>query len=195
MGWWTLSFRFVQIFYLLGVMSSIIIYTFLIFANRIKLEDEQLYLEYIEQYKELNGINSTPPYSQSEIVFASMMLKTIILAALPVTLLIYRSRLTTLQAFILLKLHQGGRNNVRGVAYNKCYQFLDVLFCLSRLRKLNYVEYIVFRNKNRGNREMWSENAQIIVLSVWFGLEFYYDDFEQFFIINYYLMLLLLLNF
>ena len=42
-------------------------------------------------------------YSQSEIVFASTMLKITVVAALPVTYLIYRSRFTTLTAFKLLK--------------------------------------------------------------------------------------------
>ena len=48
MGWWTLTFRFVQIFYLLGVMISIIIYTAIIFLSRLKFEEAELYTEYVK---------------------------------------------------------------------------------------------------------------------------------------------------
>jgi len=120
MSWWTLTFRFAQIFYLLGVMIAIICYTFFIFFNKIEIDGADLYAEYVEQYKKTNGEegDEEPAYSQSEIVFASTLLKIVVVAALPVTFLIYLSRLTTLPAFVILKLHEGGRT---GVAYNKCY--------------------------------------------------------------------------
>lgn len=60
---------------------------------------------------------------------------------------------------------------------------------------MNYAEYILFRNKNRARRELWAETGQIIVMSVWFGMAFYYQEFEEFFIVEDYMALLLLMNF
>ena len=48
MSWWILTFRFVQIFYLLGVMISIIIYSGIIFFKKIGLDGADLYKEYKE---------------------------------------------------------------------------------------------------------------------------------------------------
>lgn len=192
MSWWTLIFRFAQVFYLLGVMIAIIFYSFVIFFNKIEIDGAELYEEYVKQYKEANpDENDKPAYSQNEIVFASILLKCIVVAALPVTYLIYLSRLTTLHAFVILKLHEGGRS---GVAYNKCFQFLDKLFCLTRLSRLDYIEFINFRNKMRGRREVWAETAQFVVLTAWLGMNIYYSDFKEFFIVADYLALLLFLS-
>ena len=109
MSWWTLTFRFVQIFYLIGAMVAILLYSGIIFFKKIELDGEELYKDYVEQYRKYHDEGDEPAYSQNEIVLASALLKVVVVAALPVAFLIYRSRLTTLPAFKLLKLHQRGR--------------------------------------------------------------------------------------
>ena len=60
-------------------------------------------------------------------------------------ILIYRSRLLTLEAFKQIKMHQGRR---QGVAYSSTINFLNFIMIEPSLRKRNYIEYIVY-SKNR----------------------------------------------
>lgn len=75
--------------------------------------------------------DAQPVYSKSEIKSTIIGLKISIFAVLIAVILIYRSRLVTLRALVIVKKHQGTRD---GVAYNKCIQLCDFIFCLSRMR-------------------------------------------------------------
>ena len=47
----------------------------------------------------------------------------------------------------------------------------------------------------RARREVWAETAQFVVMTVWLGMNIYYSDFTEFFIVADYLALLLFLTF
>ena len=61
--------------------------------------------------------------------------------------------------------------------------------------RLEYDEFITYRNKHRSRREVVAESAQFVVMSVWLGMQIYYSEFDEFFIVGDYLALLLLLTF
>ena len=146
MGHWVAILRFIQVGYLLIVTILIFFYTGMIAFSKLDLGDDELYQEYLEDFRLNNAAGVEPTYSKHEIVFTNYFIKFLVIAVLPASVLIYRSRLLTLQAFVTLKKHQGNR---QGLAYNRCLQQLDKLFCLSRLQKKNYIQYIMYKNKNR----------------------------------------------
>ena len=115
-----------------------------------------------------------------------------VIGVLPASLMIYFSRLLTLQAFLMLKKHQGGR---KGVAYNRCIQQLDKLFFLSRLRKLNYIEFLLFRTKNRSTREKWGDTAAITIICVLLFIQFYFNEISAFIVEPIYLIFIMSLVF
>ena len=82
-----------------------------------------------------------------------------------------------------------------GVAYNRCLQSLDYIFCCSRLRKKNYIEYIVFVRKYSGSRSKGAEKASIWILCIWFFIQFYYKDLHDLLLTPMYLVQILMLLF
>mmetsp|Transcript_15920 Transcript_15920/g.20106 ORF Transcript_15920/g.20106 Transcript_15920/m.20106 type:complete len:89 (+) Transcript_15920:968-1234(+) len=84
----------------------------------------------------------TNVYSKKEIFFIFYLVKGLIIAVIPAAILIYRSRLLSLHAFVEIKKHSGRR---QGIAYNKCLQVMDAMFCLTRLREKSYIEFIMYR--------------------------------------------------
>lgn len=146
MGRWVQFFNFIQVFYLLASMVSLLGSTVFIFIDKFSYTEQELY----ESYQKNSQLQEPDiEYSQAEIYFASYVLKASVLAVFPAAILIYRSRLLQLQAFTTLKKHQGARE---GVAYNQCLSLLDYVFCLSRLRKKPYIEYIVFKKRFGASR-------------------------------------------
>ena len=90
----------------------------------------------------------------------------VIIAILPSACLIYRSRLLSMVAFKSIKMHQGHRE---GVAYSRWIEVLNYLFIVSHLRKLNYIDYITFKNRNKYAYERLGEfSAALIILLVLF---------------------------
>ena len=120
MGEWNKIFRFIQIFTMLSLMISLIYFTIRILGSRISLDADELYEEYKENLKETieeYGEASQHEYTRSEVHFTTWLVKLMILAVTPASILIYRSRILSLHAFLTVKQHQGLR---RGVAYNRC---------------------------------------------------------------------------
>jgi hypothetical protein len=92
------------------------------------------------------------------------MLKVVILLFIPASVLVFRSRLLTVKAFVDIKKNQGNRS---GIAYSRFVQLMNNLFFLSGLRNKNYIEYIEFRNLNRGKWEKTAETATIGFTLFW----------------------------
>ena len=73
--------------------------------SKLDLGDDELYQEYLEDFRLKNVAGAEPTYSKHEIVFTNYFIKFLVIAVLPASVLIYRSRLLTLQAFVTLKKH------------------------------------------------------------------------------------------
>ena len=115
---------------------------------------------------------------------ASYLIKISSVLVLFASFLVYRSRLLSLPAFTTLKKHQGSR---QGLAYNRCLQTLDYVFCLSRLRKKNYIEFIIFKKRYRSLRERHAEKASLFILCLWLFVQFYYGNLHDLFLIPQYM--------
>ena len=104
MNRWVRFFQFFQVVYLIAVIIAFLVLTGMILAEQFSQDEKQLYKEYIldriEEFKE----NQIPP-TESEIAGASYLFKALLFAFVPATLLIYRSRLLTLRAFVDIKKH------------------------------------------------------------------------------------------
>jgi len=133
-------------------------------------------------------------FTKREVVFTTYLVKLIILAAFPASILIYRSKLLSFQAFLIIKKHQGRRE---GVAYNRCLHYLDLLFCLSRLRRKNYIEYVNFRSIHRSEFAVQAHKAFFVILILWVGVIYYFSDvnFAEFFLPVEYVGILIMLLF
>lgn len=60
---------------------------------------------------------SRTEYSQREIFISFYAIKAMIICVIPAAALIYRHRILSLHAFVVIKKHQGRR---KGIAYSKC---------------------------------------------------------------------------
>ena len=189
MGSWINIWSFLQVIMLVCLTISVITSTIYIIAQLSTLDEADLYKKYqIDMEKK----NMKAELTKREVYVASWLIKGSVLFVIPACLLIYRSRLVQLQAFTTLKKHQGMRT---GVAYNPCLQALDYLFCLSRLRKKNYIDYIVYMRKNKENRSKVAEKASLWILGIWLFIQFYYNDLHDLFLTPLYMLQVLLLLF
>ena len=160
--------------------------TLILFFDRIGDDSESLYQDYLESVAD----DEENLFSKLEIKVSNIVTKIAIVCVVPATVLIYRSRLLTLQAFQVLKKHQGER---KGVAYNRCLQILDIMFCCTSLRTLNYIEYIKIRRKYSQKWGKQAETASVTILVIWISIQYYYDNIEEFSVPRSYLILLLML--
>ena len=144
MSQWTDFFTYFQVFYLIVVMVALTIYTLILFFEKMGFNSDELYEEYVVSRPE-SYIDTAIP-SKHEIMFHNWISKGVIIAVLPACFFIYRSRLLSLTAFKNIKMHQGRR---KGIAYNQTIQVMNNMFLLSRLRDLNYIQYITFKNRRK----------------------------------------------
>jgi hypothetical protein len=107
MGRWLMFFKFVQIFSLVALMLALVIYTVKILVSRISLNARELYEEYEEEYEksQLEEETEEHKFTKAEVIFTVYLVKVIIIAILPASILIYRSRLLNLHAFAIVKKH------------------------------------------------------------------------------------------
>lgn len=159
MSQWTSFFIYFQVLYLIVVIAILTISTLNLIFNHIRLNESELYEEYVEN--QIEKYQGKPTPSKRELFFLTWLFRGVLLFVLPSAALIYRSRLLSMTVFKHIKMHKGKRT---GIAYSKSIELLNYLFCRSRLRKLNYVNYITFRNKNKHAYERAGEMAAAIVL-------------------------------
>lgn len=86
-------------------MLTIIIMTMSIITDQLGLSENELYEQYLEALKNKEKDIEDPEYSKTEIYLAFYILKITVLSVIPASLLIYRSRLLSLQAFKTMKKH------------------------------------------------------------------------------------------
>ena len=165
---WTYFWSFFQVFYLLLVTVGTVFATIYWFFDKISLNENQIYAKYVIEEPKNFGPNNPPP-TKDELVFLVWLFRGMIICVLPSVFLIYRSRLLVLKAFQLIKMHKGGRT---GVAYIKAISWMNYLFCLSRIRVLDYDKYILYKAKNKHSYERLGEYsaATIILLILFFRL-------------------------
>ena len=134
--------------------------------------------EYYEE-KEL------PIPEKGEVVLANWLFKAVILALVPASILIYRSRVLSLSAFELIKKHTDNK----GVAYNRCIQLMNNFFIFSGLRSKRYIEYIEFKKANRSAWGKTSETASIACILLWVFIRVWQAPIQDFILPQYYLIL------
>lgn len=107
--------------------------------------------------------------TKTELAWLSIIFRIVIICVAPASLLIYHSRLLTLDAFLHLKKHQFEFKSGR-MKHRRRWRQLRILFCCSAMRKYNYSEYVQFRNKVKNWYEVMADivTAAIICLIVFF---------------------------
>ena len=94
-------------------MVLLFIYTIDVVVNRFDLDADALYkeyLEYLDELKEEGDIDEEyNEYSKQEIIFIFYFIKGLTIFVVPAAILIYRSRIISLPAFVVIKKHQGRR--------------------------------------------------------------------------------------
>ena len=81
--------------------------------NKFDLDADALYEEYLEYLKELekegDRDKDDTTYSKREIIIIFYAVKALTVLVVPAAILIYRSRIISLPAFVVIKKHQGRR--------------------------------------------------------------------------------------
>jgi hypothetical protein len=121
-------------------MFTLSVITLIFFFDKIDLSGEELYQEYVIDRAEEYDWTVKP--SETEIFVLSVIFRMVIFAVLPTTALIYRSKLLSMKAFKEIKMHQGRR---KGVAYSQYIEVMNNFFLWSKLKDLNYIEYVTYR--------------------------------------------------
>ena len=134
-----------------------------------------MYEEYVEN--QIEKYEGKPTPSKRELFFLTWLFRGVLLFVLPSAALIYRSRLISMAVFKKIKMHKGKRE---GIAYSKSIEVLNYFFCRSRLRKLSYVDYITFRNKNKNSYELLGDTATVIVLIIIIFFRFWSAEIDPF---------------
>lgn len=65
---------------------------------------------------------------------------------------------------------------------------MNYFFILCRLSGENYIEFIEFKNKNRGNWSVTSETASIVCILVWTFIRVMHSPVQDFVLPEYYLV-------
>lgn len=188
MSHWTSFFTYFQVFYLFVVISTLICFTLVYFFENVDMNEDELYEEYVLAQIELYEVLPT----KREVTALSWLFRAVIFAVLPAAALIYRGRLLSMTVFMRVKMHQGSR---KGLAYSKSIELLNYFFIGSKLRRLNYIQYITFRQKHKHSYERLGEYAVafIMVIIVWF--RFWNTKIDPFMLPWEYLMLIGMLLF
>ena len=118
--------------------------------------------------------------------------RAVILAVLPASFLIYRSRLLTLTAFKYIKMHQSDRE---GLAYKKSIKILNYFFIFPTLRKMDYMAYISYKLMNRDRYEIRGETLSSIIMLLVVFFRLWNTEIEPFILPWEYLMLISMLLF
>ena len=135
-----------------------------------------------------------PAPTEKEVQWLSILFRIVIVCVAPCALVIYRSRLLNLHAFTLIKKAKESRViEHRGIVYNRMRKLLHIFFCCFPERKLNYIEYVQFKNKNKRRYELWGEVMNIIVVLLIVFFHLWNKQIEEFKLPWYYLLLICLL--
>ena len=106
------------------------------------MEPEEVYKKYVGKEREVwyDESKRLPPPTLTELAWLSILFRIVIVCVYPASLVIYRSRLLNLHAFIMIKKdRESGRNGEHSKAYNRRRQLLHIFFCCFPERKLNYI--------------------------------------------------------
>lgn len=136
--------------------------------------------------------NNIPVPTRTELAWLSIIFRIVIICIAPGSFFIYHSRLLTLDAFLHLKKHQYQIRSDGEIIYRRGWHF-RVLFCCSSMRKQNYVEYVLWRNKVKHWYELVTE---IMTTTIIFIILFYYfwnETIDEFKLPWYYLFMICLL--
>ena len=95
-------------------------------------------------------------------------------------------------AFMNIKMHQGRR---KGLAYSQTIELMNLFYLWSKLRKLNYIQYITFKKKNKHSYERTGEYAVVFTMLVIIFFRLWNTEIDPFKLPWEYLMLIGMLLF
>lgn len=105
MSRWTDTFKFVQVFFLIAVIVNLLVFSGILFADKLYLDYDEVYqksvLERIDDFDELN-----PAPTRQELAWLSFIFRIVIICVAPASIFIYHTRLLTLEAFQDIKKYQ-----------------------------------------------------------------------------------------
>lgn len=112
MGGWLRASKVFQVFYMISVMISILVTAISSLAKNFEFNDDELYEKYIEHFNEKEqqkslegGTEVAYEYTKFEITMANYFVKFLVTMVLPASVMIYRSRILSLNTFVSLKKH------------------------------------------------------------------------------------------
>ena len=120
-------------------MGTLTVVTLVLLFDHIDLDATELYILYVENQLELYEGN---PPTKNELFLLTIVFRVVIFAVFPAAILIYRGRLLSMVAFMNIKMHQGRR---KGLAYSQTIELMNYFYLWSKLRGLNYIQYITFK--------------------------------------------------
>ena len=94
--------------------------------------------DFIERDKEVPSID--------KIILVKSAFIIVLILMIPNAVLIYRARILTLEQFLEIKKNQGDK---KGPNYKWWYRRMNGLFCCSRTRELGYMEYLMFKRREK----------------------------------------------
>ena len=192
MSQWINFCQYFQVFFLICVIVNLMVITGLLFAEKLYLDPREVYQNHVKENEEyFRESNQTPP-SLNELAILSIVFRLVIICVVPASMYIYRSRLVTLDAFLTIKKDRGSKQG-NSIVYNRSAHFMHIFFLCSRQRKLNYVEYVQFRNLKRDEYEVTGDYATVAVI---FLIVFFYlwnETIDEFKLPWYYIFLICLL--
>lgn len=187
MSRWTHFFAYFQVLFMLAVMINLLTFSGILFAQKLYLDPEEVFRTQVEQKEHLWNDGNPAPTRES-LACLSIIFRIVIICVVPAAIFIYRSRLLTLESFLIIKKQR--RVQKDGVTHSSSSRLLHILFCCSRLRKLNYIEFVQFRNKNMHRYELVAEfiTGGVMLLIAFFY--FWNESIDEFKLPWYYLYLI-----
>lgn len=98
MSQWTEVWKYFQVVYLVSVVALLLVYSVILFEEKLSLRPDDIYQHAVLDHLELFGEENPPPTKQ-ELAWLSIIFRIVIASVAPASLVIYRSRLLTLEAF------------------------------------------------------------------------------------------------
>ena len=105
MSHWTSFWIFFQVFYLLAVMLVLVITSLYFVFKHIELSGDELYHKYVLDQIDMYEEKGQVPPTQREMIVLVWLFRGVLMAVVPSSVYIYRSRLLSLTVFTNIKMH------------------------------------------------------------------------------------------
>ena len=138
-----------------------------------------------------------PMPTRAEIHTLSIFFRAVLILVAPAQLLIYYFRLVTLDAYLHAKkqrklVRKNGPDEPKVPTYKAAW-FFQILFCCSRMRTQNYIEYVQYRNKKMESYGRWAEIVTVCIILIIVFFYLWNETIDEFKLPWFYLYLVCML--